>query len=142
MKTLLFALLFSFLLPAENAILSGIRSDAAAKKQRIAVYFSGSDWCANCHRFSKEVLSTPDIDQQLKNDFVFYTADFPQRKKLDAQTLAANEQLAEKLNPESRFPVLVITDGDLNVIARIHAGHDKVEVAQKLAEIKKLANGQ
>lgn len=44
-------------------------------------------------------------------------AEFPQRKKLPAAQRAANEQLAERYNPEGFFPHIVLLRPDGSVLA-------------------------
>ena len=92
-----------------------LREKAKEKHQNIAVYFSGSDWCSSCHQFRKNVLSQPAIDSLLQHGYVFYTADFPQRKKLPDSTRVFNDFLAEKLNPSGVFPALILTDENLTI---------------------------
>ena len=44
--------------------------------------FEGSDWCANCRRLNKKVLSTSEIQNFLdKKSIALQKVDFPQRKK-------------------------------------------------------------
>src|SRR5690606_13651401 len=80
-------------------IVSNLKSKSEAENKHIAVYFSGSDWCTNCHKFKANTLNEEAVDALLKNNFIYYTADFPQRTKLDAATHKANEFMADKLNP-------------------------------------------
>lgn len=94
---------------------SFLREKAMEKHQNIAVYFSGSDWCSSCRQFKEKVLSQPTIDSLLNHGYVFYVADFPQRKKLPDSTRVFNDFLAEKLNPAGIFPALVLTDENLAV---------------------------
>lgn len=94
---------------------SFLQEKAKEKHQNIAVYFSGSDWCSSCHQFREKVLSQPGIDSLLKHGYVFYIADFPQRKKLPDSTRVLNDFLAEKLNPSGVFPALILTDENLGI---------------------------
>ncbi|PSK93455.1 thioredoxin family protein [Taibaiella chishuiensis] len=132
MKTLLFVLLLmGASLPGVES-LEGLRNDARQHEKNIAVYFSGSDWCTNCHRFRRNVLEQDTIKSLLDNGYVYYVADFPQRKKLDKETVSLNEALAEKLNPDGVFPVLVLTDSDWNIKARIYNGNALETIMHKL----------
>ena len=142
MKSLLLSLLMLTGPTAEHNIIKGIKSDATEHNKNIAVYFSGSDWCSNCHQFKSSVLDTKEISQLLADSFVFYTADFPQRKKLGADIIKANEQLAEALNPEGEFPVLVLADKDMHIISRIYKGNSMPAVLQKLKMVHTGADGK
>ncbi len=112
--------------------LERLSGDARQHQKGIAVYFSGSDWCTNCHRFRHNVLEQDTVKALLDHGYVYYIADFPQRKKLAREEIALNEALAEKLNPEGVFPVLVLTDSNWNVKARIYNGNALDGILQKL----------
>jgi hypothetical protein len=122
---------------SHNTIIEKITSEANAEKKLIAVYFSGSDWCANCHKFSHVILSDFLVDSLLHHQYVYYTADFPQRTELADSVVAANEFLAEKLNPEGVFPLLVITDADWNIRAQFSNGKPATEIQQQLKTLYK-----
>lgn len=109
---------------------------AQAANKNIAVYFSGSDWCVNCYGFKKKYLENESIKVILENDFIYYNADFPQRKKLAKEIVAVNEALAEKLNPEGIFPLLVIADAQLNILSTISPG-EQADAAYQKIESKK-----
>jgi len=127
---LCFLLLFS---TTENApTIDSFSKKAVEEHKEIAVYFSGSDWCTNCHQFSKAILAQDSVKDLLENHFVYYIADFPQRKKLEKETRLLNDSLAEKLNPEGHFPLLVITDEHWNIKAMIRKGEDMRKVMEKL----------
>jgi thioredoxin-related protein len=81
---------------------------AKENNKYIAVYFSGSDWCAICHVFKNEFVEQKEVAPILNADFVYYNANFPQRKKLAKDITATNDALAEKLNPNGIFPLLAI----------------------------------
>lgn len=94
---------------------SVLQQRAIGEKKNIAVYFCGSDWCSSCHKFKNTVLAQPTIDSLLKQGYVFYEADFPQRKKQADSTKTLNDFLAEKLNPNGVFPALVISDENFHI---------------------------
>jgi thioredoxin-related protein len=106
---------------------------AKESNKYIAVYFSGSDWCAICHVFKNEFVEQKEVAPILNADFVYYNADFPQRKKLAKDITATNDVLAEKLNPNGIFPLLVIADENLNVkkVITKAMGYDKAMEALK-----------
>ncbi len=128
--SLIVALLF--INTSGNSVISDLTTKASTEKKNIAIYFSGSDWCTNCHKFKSQTLQLTEVDELLNNKYVYYTADFPQRKKLDAITTEANNFLADKLNPGGEFPVLVITDENWNILAKIYKGNEISSVIGKL----------
>lgn len=71
--------------------------------------FEGSDWCTNCKRLDKNVLSQSafqDFLQAQKIELVL--VDFPQRKKLSKEQRETNEKIAEKFAFEGAYPTLVL----------------------------------
>jgi thioredoxin-related protein len=112
-------LLLSATNTSTNEASNDLQNKAIESKKNIVVYFCGSDWCSPCNNFKKGFLSNAKVDSLLKNNYVYYIADFPQRKKLEKSVVQLNESLAEKLNAEGHFPKLVITDENLKVKAVI-----------------------
>ncbi|MCD8444002.1 MULTISPECIES: thioredoxin family protein [Tenacibaculum] len=106
---------------------------AKAQNKNIIVYFSGSDWCANCNKFKKEVLNTPEIKKSIETDYVYHLADFPQRTELSEELETLNNALAEKLNNQGVFPLLVITDKNLTIkkVINMNTSADKTLKALK-----------
>ncbi len=112
-KILITAMLF-LSLPETPA---SLQRKAIEEHKNIVVYFCGSDWCTICHHFKNRVLNDTAVDALLQKNFIFYTADFPQRKKLPGDVVKTNEALAEKLNGEGTFPKLVVTDENYSIKA-------------------------
>lgn len=136
MKYLMIALLLMGI-NSPNAIVQNLESKASSEGKYIAVYFCGSDWCANCYKFKEQTLSHNEVKTLLNDNFVYYTADFPQRTKLSAEVASANDLIAEKLNDEGVFPVLVIADKNWNVKTKIYKGDLTEVVVDKLNSLKK-----
>lgn len=111
----IYLLVFSFIIIDKNPT-NDLTDRAKSENKNIVIYFSGSDWCSICIRFKKEVLNREKISQLLDNNYIYYVADFPQRKQLEATVVEKNEALAEKLNKDGVFPILAITDENLNPI--------------------------
>jgi thiamine biosynthesis lipoprotein len=88
----------------------------ASKTQKyVLLVFAGSDWCAPCIRFEKDVLKRPEFSSFAESHLVIFTADFPQRKTLSKEIVDQNEKLAERYNPKGLFPniLLIRSDGSL-----------------------------
>lgn len=139
MSTLISGLLslLLFIAPADQQKLKHFTEQAKKEHKYIAVYFSGSDWCVHCHAFDKQVLQRASVQQLLQEHYIFYNADFPQRKKLTADEQRQNEAWAEALNPEGLFPLLVICDEQLQVKQRITRQLSAVEAEALLQEYSK-----
>ena len=95
------------------------QSKANNSEKYLVVYFSGSDWCANCYRFKKSVLEDDQFNQFASENLVLYNADFPRKRKnqLSESKQNANNELARLYNKDSVFPKIVMIDGDGNLIS-------------------------
>lgn len=91
---------------------------AKEKHELILLNFSGSDWCGPCMRLRKEILDNDVFSKMADTSLVLVNADFPRNKKnqLDAQTKKQNDALADKYNPEGKFPLTLILDADGKVL--------------------------
>lgn len=73
------------------------------------IIFEGSDWCRNCRRLEKEVLSKEAFTTFLTNHSIkIEKVDFPQRKKLSKEVKAHNEAIAEKYDFEGIYPTIIL----------------------------------
>lgn len=111
---------------------ASLQQKAKEQNKNIVIWFCGSDWCAICHQFKARVLDEPVVDTLIRQKFVYYTADFPQRKKLDKAVVRTNEFLAEKFNQEGSFPKLVITDENFVLKAIVPNDADAATAAEIL----------
>lgn len=84
----------------------------------VLLNFSGSDWCGPCIRLKKEVFASQAFQQLASERLVLLNADFPRLKKnkLAAEQLAANEDLAQRYNPDGQFPYTVLLSADGKVL--------------------------
>ncbi|MNY11128.1 Disulfide bond reductase DsbH precursor [compost metagenome] len=111
---------------------------AAESHQQILINFSGSDWCGPCIRLSTEILGTPSFENYARQHLVLVRADFPRLKKnrLSVEQTRLNEALAERYNPEGKFPYTVLTDENGKVI-RSWDGFPELSPEQFVLEIVK-----
>ncbi len=91
---------------------------AKQKHELILLNFSGSDWCGPCIRLRKEILDNDVFLKMADTSLVMVNADFPRNKKnlLDAETRKQNDALADKYNPEGKFPFTLLLDADGKVL--------------------------
>ena len=91
---------------------------AAEDHKQILLNFSGSDWCAPCIKMKKEVFESEKFQALAGEQLVLLRADFPRNKKnkLSAGQTKKNEMLAEKYNPDGRFPLRVLLDANGKII--------------------------
>ena len=107
---------------------------AKEKHELILLNFSGSDWCGPCMRLRKEILDNEAFTKMADTSLVLVNADFPRNKKnqLDAQTRKENDALADKYNPEGRFPFTLLLNEDGKVLKTWDGFPD--ESAQQFSE--------
>ena len=90
------------------------KSEASQTKKYILLNFSGSDWCAPCIRLKSEIFSSEKFLAFAEDNLVLANADFPRLKKnqLEKSQVRQNEALADKYNPEGKFPLTILLNAD------------------------------
>lgn len=132
MKTILISILFilSFT-PEWLTNFDAAKETAARENKYILLNFSGSDWCGPCIRLKKEVFESDAFSALAGNKLVLLRADFPRSKKnqLPKEQVKHNEMLADKYNPEGKFPFTLLLSPDGKVIKEwdgyVFASQDK-----------------
>ncbi|QHS59132.1 thioredoxin family protein [Chitinophaga agri] len=94
------------------------RKEAAEKHHMILLNFSGSDWCGPCIRLRHEIFDDSAFLNYADQQLILINADFPRSKKnqLSKQQQQSNDALADKYNPEGRFPYTLLLDENGKVI--------------------------
>lgn len=114
---------------------------AREKNELILLNFSGSDWCGPCIRMHKEILNSEVFTKFADKELVMVNADFPRSKKnqLDKQLQKENEALADKYNPDGKFPYTLLLDTDGKIL---HAwdGLPKDDAAAFTNSVKKICD--
>lgn len=87
-------------------------AEAAKSHKLILINFSGSDWCGPCIRERKEILEKEAFENYASEHLVLVRADFPRQKKnqLSKEQTKRNEALADKYNPDGKFPYTLLVD--------------------------------
>jgi len=87
-------------------------TEAVKSHKYILINFSGSDWCGPCIRERKEILENEVFEKYASDHLVLVRADFPRQKKnqLSKEQTQKNEALADKYNPEGKFPYTILVD--------------------------------
>jgi len=119
MKYMLLLLLISFSKPVTwLGDINVATAEAAKSKELILINFSGSDWCGPCIRLRKEILESETFTNYASGHLILVRADFPRQKKnqLDKEQVKRNEALADKYNPEGKFPFTLLIDGQGKVL--------------------------
>jgi len=140
MKTIIsILLLFSFVNQSWLTNWEEAQKKATEENKYILLNFSGSDWCAPCIKMKKEVFESEVFLSIAEQELVLVRADFPRSKKnqLSKEQIAHNEKLAEKYNPNGKFPLTLLVDTKGKVVKEwdgyAFASQDKF-----LAELKEV----
>ncbi len=93
---------------------------AANEQKYILLNFSGSDWCGPCIKMKKEVFESNAFQSLAQEKLVLVRADFPRQKRnqLPKDQINHNEALAEKYNPEGKFPLTLLLDQEGNLLKK------------------------
>ena len=120
MKLILVSLFFGLLTtaPAWQLNFEQAKTEATQTHKCIMLNFSGSDWCGPCIKLRKNIFESAEFGQYAADHLVLVRADFPRLSKnqLDARQTAHNEALAEKYNPQGKFPLTVLLDTDGHIL--------------------------
>jgi thioredoxin-related protein len=98
--------------------LSQAQKEASVQKKLILLNFSGSDWCGPCIKLKHDVFESEAFGKFAQDKLVLVRADFPRLKKnqLPADQQARNDQMAERYNPNGKFPVTVLINSQGKVL--------------------------
>ena len=118
------------------------KEDALKENRAILINFSGSDWCGPCIRMEKEIFESDVFTNYAMNNLVLVKADFPRQKKnqLSKEQTQKNDALAEKYNPEGKFPLTVLVNSDEKILKQWE-GLPKETPDRFVEEIKSVLNG-
>jgi len=97
---------------------SAAQQQARQEHKLIIINFSGSDWCGPCIRLRKEILESGTFEGYAAEHLVLVRADFPRQKKnqLSKEQVKLNEALADKYNPDGKFPYTLVVDENGKVL--------------------------
>lgn len=93
-------------------------SEAKKEDKAIILNFAGSDWCGPCIKMTRDIFEKESFISYAENHLVLVRADFPRSKKnqLDPKQVKHNEALAEKYNPQGKFPLTLLLDANGKVL--------------------------
>jgi len=113
---------------------------ASQQHKLILVNFSGSDWCGPCIRLRKEILENAVFENYATDKLVLVRADFPRQKKnqLSKDQVKLNEALADRYNPDGKFPYTLLVDANGKVLKKWDGFPDETP-DQFVSDIKKLS---
>ncbi len=91
----------------------------------LVLVFAGSDWCAPCIKLDREIWQSDDFKKYASENYILYKADFPRKKsnKLSEKMSLVNAKLADQFNPNGHFPLVVVLNGEQQVLGAL--GYEK-----------------
>lgn len=87
------------------------KKEAAAFKQPIFAFFTGSDWCGWCIKLRKEALDTKAFETFAADNLILFEADFPRGKKLPEKVKRQNGELADQYGVRG-YPTVYLLDAE------------------------------
>lgn len=120
---------------------SKAQAEASVSHKLIVINFSGSDWCGPCIRLRKEILESDKFNDFAADKLVLVRADFPRQKKnqLSKEQVKLNETLADKYNPDGKFPFTLLVDEHGKVLKEWD-GYPNETADQFIDQIKPFVN--
>jgi len=136
-----FLFLFTTNLPTWLGDFNKAQTEAAAAHKLILVNFSGSDWCGPCIRLRKEILESEKFNDFAADHLILVRADFPRQMKnqLSKEQVKLNETLADKYNPDGKFPFTLLVD-ERGKVLKEWDGYPDETADQFINQIKSFAN--
>jgi len=91
---------------------------AKSASKPIILNFSGSDWCGPCIKMTRDIYEKESFVNYANEHLILVRADFPRSKKnqLDPKQIKHNEELAEKFNPQGKFPLTLLLDANGKIL--------------------------
>jgi len=88
------------------------KAQAQKEHKTIILNFAGSDWCGPCIKMTRDIFEKDTFIAYSNKKLVLVRADFPRSKKnqLEPKQVKHNEALAEKYNPQGKFPLTLLLD--------------------------------
>lgn len=133
---------FSFVSVDWQTDFNTAKQEATKENKAILINFSGSDWCGPCIRMKKEIFESDAFEIYASNNLVLVKADFPRDKKnqLSKEQALKNEALADKYNPDGKFPFTILVSSDGKILKEWN-GLPKKTPDQFIDEIKSVLDG-
>lgn len=96
------------------------KTEAVKKDKLILLNFSGSDWCSPCIQLKKNIFDSESFVDFAAENLILVNADFPRQNKhkLSPDQKKLNEGLAEKFNPDGKFPYTLLMTADGKILHR------------------------
>ena len=91
---------------------------ARARKCRVLILFTGSDWCPWCKKMDAEVYSQPEFARHSNEKLVLLKLDYPRHTPQPDALKAQNAEMRERFGVTG-YPQVVIVDAGAKILGRI-----------------------
>ncbi len=143
MTAKLTTLLMVFLMSTPTWMLDFESAKQQAKEDNkiILLNFAGSDWCAPCIKLTRDIFEKDEFLAYAEAHLVLVRADFPRLKKnqLSKEQIKHNEALADRYNPEGKFPLTLLVSAD-GVVLHEWDGYQPITPADFVGQIRKFVS--
>jgi len=113
------------------------KKEAAAFKQPIFAFFTGSDWCGWCMKLRSEALDTKEFEKFAADNLILFEADFPRDKKISGQVKKQNAELAAKYGVRG-YPTVFLLDAEGSELGK--TGYQEGGAEAYVKHLKELLN--
>jgi thioredoxin-related protein len=139
---LLSVVFFSVQVPGWLTNFEEAKQEAHEKNRLILLNFSGSDWCGPCIRLKNEIFASDAFIEYSNDHLVLVNADFPRSKKnkLSESQVKLNQSLADKFNPDGKFPLTILLDEQAKIL-KVWDGFPGGDAASFVRQIIPFSNG-
>ena len=93
------------------------KKEAAAFKQPVFAFFTGSDWCGWCIKLHREVIDTQAFKKFADDNLILFEADFPNAKKQSSEIKQQNNELLNRFGVQG-FPTVLLLDAEGKLLGR------------------------
>ncbi|MCL1920372.1 MAG: thioredoxin family protein [Kiritimatiellaeota bacterium] len=87
------------------------KAEAAAFKQPIFAFFTGSDWCGWCMKLKEEALDTKAFAKFAADNLILFEADYPRGKQQPEKIKKQNEELKSTYGIRG-YPTVFLLDAE------------------------------
>jgi thiol-disulfide isomerase/thioredoxin len=91
---------------------------ARARKCRVLILFTGSDWCPWCKKMDAEVYSQPEFARYSREKLVLLKLDYPEHTPQPDELKAQNAEMRDRYGVRG-FPQAVIVDMSGRIVTRV-----------------------
>ena len=110
------------------------KTQAAASRRPILVFFTGSDWCTDCQQLKSTILENPEFQTFAESRLILMEVDAQRYRPMAALQAEANRQLTRQFNVTT-YPTLLLVDQTGKVIGNIQGAGNATEMVRVLDQV-------